>query len=140
MHEVRPGLMVWRGTRKRCSRCGTKVRFVRYFKLPERCRGCGYRFEREEGGFTGVYLINYAFMAAVLLASIFGFLTYTVVTDGGGSTALFVGIDFAIAIFVPIWFYPRAATIWASLNLMMHPLEPEEEADAATWLAAQERR
>jgi uncharacterized protein (DUF983 family) len=131
--------MVGRGIRKRCARCGTKVGFRRYFKLPDRCSGCGYKFDREEGFFTGVYLVNYGITAAVLVASIFGFILYTVATDGGGSTLVFLGIGFAVAIVLPIWFYPRAATIWASLNLLMHPLEPEEEADAVTWVAAQER-
>jgi len=131
-------VMVSRGVRKRCSRCGTKVRFQRYFKLPERCGSCGYKFDREEGFFTGVYLVNYGLTAAVLVLSIFGFILYTAATDGG-STPVFLGIGFAIAIVLPTWFYPRAATIWASLNLLMHPLEPEEEADAATWKAAQER-
>ena len=135
----RPAVMVSRGVRKRCSRCGTKVRFRRYFKLPERCSGCGYVFDREEGFFTGVYLVNYGLTAVVLVLSIFGFILYTVATDGGGSTLVFLGIGFLIAIVLPIWFYPRAATIWASLNLLMHPLEPEEEADAATWTAAQDR-
>jgi uncharacterized protein (DUF983 family) len=131
--------MLARGVRKRCSRCGSKVRFRRYFRLPERCGTCGYTFDREEGFFTGVYLVNYGITAAVLVASIFGFILYSVATDGGGSTLVFLGIGFAIAIVLPIWLYPRAATIWASLNLLMHPLEPEEEADAATWCAARDR-
>jgi uncharacterized protein (DUF983 family) len=139
MMAPRPAVMVGRGLRKRCSRCGTKVRFRRYFKLPERCGSCGYKFDREEGFFTGVYLVNYGLTAAVLVLSIFGFILYTVATDGGGSTVVFLGIGFVIAIALPIWFYPRAATIWASLNMLMHPLEPEEEADAVTWVAAQER-
>ena len=136
---ARPTVMLSRGTRKRCARCGTKVRFRRYFKLPERCQGCGYVFDREEGFFTGVYLVNYGVTAVVLVAAIFGFILYTVATDGGGSTLLFLGIGFVIAIGLPIWLYPRAATIWAALNLLMHPLEPDEEADAATWMAAEER-
>ena len=28
-----------------------------------RCPNCGLRFEREEGFFTGVYLVNYSFVA-----------------------------------------------------------------------------
>ena len=135
----RPVVMVARGIRKRCARCGTKVRFIRYFRLPERCHGCGYKFDREEGGFTGVYLVNYGFTAMVLVLSIFGFILYTVASDGGGSILVFLGIGFAIAILLPTWFYPRAATIWASLNLLMRPLEPDEEAAAATWMAAKEQ-
>jgi hypothetical protein len=37
----------------------------------------------------------------------------------------------------PIFFYPFSKTIWAAIDLVMRPLEPAEEADAA--LALQRR-
>ena len=47
----------------------------RYFQLHERCPRCGYKFEREEGFFTGVYLVNYAVTALLLVVMIFAFLS-----------------------------------------------------------------
>jgi hypothetical protein len=41
----------------------------------------------------------------------------------------------AIGVVVPIAFYPMAATTWAALDLVMRPLEPEEEAEAALYAA-----
>jgi hypothetical protein len=43
----------------------------------------------------------------------------------------------ALAVVVPVVAYPFAASTWAALDLVMRPLEPDEEADAATWSAAE---
>ena len=75
--------VVWRGLRRRCGRCGAKRIFSSYFQLHERCPRCGYKFEREEGFFTGVYLVNYAITALLLVAMIFAFLLVAVASDGG---------------------------------------------------------
>lgn len=130
--------MILRGLRKRCGRCGAKARFRRYYRLAERCCCCGYRFAREEGFFTGVYLINYSFTALVLVAAIFGFLVHYNASGEGTSLAPYYVIGAAIILVLPVWLYPRAATTWAALDLLMRPLEPDEEADAVTWIAANE--
>ena len=43
----------------------------------------------------------------------------------------------AVAILVPILFYPSAQTMWAAADLAMRPLDPVEEAEAATFIDAQ---
>ncbi len=43
----------------------------------------------------------------------------------------------AAGVFVPMIIYPFTYLIWAVIDLSMRPLEPQEEADALTWLAAQ---
>ncbi len=42
----------------------------------------------------------------------------------------------AIAVVVPVVFYPVSYTLWAAVDLASRPLEPAEEADAATAAAA----
>jgi hypothetical protein len=133
----RPSVMILRGLRKRCGRCGAKAPFRGYFKLGERCTRCGFQFAREEGFWTGVYLVNYGLTAVLLVALLFGIIIVYSSTEDASTLPYYV-IGAAIAIGFPLWFYPRAATTWAALDLLMRPLEPSEEAEAATYTAAHE--
>jgi hypothetical protein len=40
----------------------------------------------------------------------------------------------AVAVLVPLLVYPFTSTIWAAIDLAMHPLQPAEVADAAAAL------
>jgi hypothetical protein len=40
-------------------------------------------------------------------------------------------IGLSLNLVFPIFFYPFSKTIWAAIDLVMRPLEPAEEADAA---------
>jgi hypothetical protein len=40
----------------------------------------------------------------------------------------------AVAVLVPLLVYPFTSTIWAAIDLAMHPLQPAEVADASTSL------
>jgi uncharacterized protein (DUF983 family) len=128
--EVRTGTMVWRGLRRRCARCGAKGIFRSYFELRDRCPGCGYRFERDEAAFTGVWLLNYSFTIVPLLALV----AYMVLLLANGREAnvwVFLAAAAVIVIVLPILLYPVAKSLWASIDLAMRPLEPVEEAEAA---------
>ena len=123
--------MLGRGVRRRCARCGAKAAFDSRFKLAERCSSCGYQFAREEGFFTGVYIINYIVVSVLLVLEVFAYLAVSVIGDSTAPLLPWLVAAVAIAIIVPIAMYPRAATTWAALDLAMRPLEPLEEAEAA---------
>jgi uncharacterized protein (DUF983 family) len=131
MRKPVPRTMILRGLRRRCSRCGAKVPFVDYFHIAERCSRCGYRFVREEGSFTGVYLVNYAVTAVILVTLIMGSVLFIAIGDVEVPILPVLAAGFVIAIAVPVLFYPFAITTWAALDLMLRPLEPDEEAEAA---------
>jgi uncharacterized protein (DUF983 family) len=131
MRKPVPRAMIFRGLRRRCARCGTKVPFVDYFHIAERCPRCGYRFVREEGSFTGVYLVNYAVTAVVLVVLIMSAVFFIAIGDVQVPIVPVLAAGFAIAIAVPILFYPFAITTWAAIDLLARPLEPAEEAEAA---------
>ena len=44
-----PALMLRRGATKRGPACGARGLFSNWFRMAERCPGCDYHFEREEG-------------------------------------------------------------------------------------------
>jgi uncharacterized protein (DUF983 family) len=124
--------MLSRAARRRCPNCGGKGWFTGWFKHQERCRTCGYRFERQEGFMLGVMAINsIVTLGAILAAMIVGMaLTWPDISVGPTVLACVIA-----AIVVPIVGYPFVSYIWAAVDLRMRPLEPAEEADALTWLA-----
>src|SRR5262249_20084661 len=100
--------------------------FRRWFTMAERCPRCGFRFERIEGHWLGALGMNtMVSFAAVLLAVILGFvLTY----PNGSTTAAVTGIV-AVAIIVPLLFFPVARTLGSATPRAMRPLEPEDDGD-----------
>jgi uncharacterized protein (DUF983 family) len=121
---------LWRGLTRRCGRCGGRPIGRGFFGLRERCPRCGYRFKREEGFFTGVYLVNFAVTVALLWVVVMAYTLWSAVADHHGSLVPILAVGVGIAVVVPVAFYSTAATTWAALDLILRPLEPEEEAEA----------
>ncbi|MEY2449848.1 MAG: hypothetical protein QOH79_3324 [Acidimicrobiaceae bacterium] len=131
MSRVSLSTLLWRAVRRRCPRCGGKGIFSSWLKLRERCPTCGYRFEREEGFFTGVYLVNYSLIAVAIVIELFFYVIYANAQDGDASLVPALVVGFATAIILPVITYPFAKATWAAIDLAARPLEPVEEADAA---------
>ncbi|MCE2454048.1 MAG: DUF420 domain-containing protein, partial [Nitrospinae bacterium] len=55
-----------RGCALMCPRCPEPL-FTGPFRMHERCPGCGYLFEREQGYFVGAIYINYAITIIICL-------------------------------------------------------------------------
>lgn len=124
-----------RGMVGRCGRCGQRRIMQHWFRLRERCPRCGYRFKREEGFFTGVFLVNFSVTLIVLWVVIMGYVLWRAATDSDAGLVPILVVSVAIGFVVPIAFYPLATTTWAALDLVLRPLDPDEEADAVTWAA-----
>ena len=105
--------------------------FSSWLKLRERCPTCGYKFEREEGFFTGVYLVNYSFVAVALVMELTLFVLYANASEESVSYWPMFLVGGLTAIVLPVLTYPFAKMIWAAIDLATRPLDPVEEADAA---------
>lgn len=136
VQRVGPLRTVGRGALRRCGRCGAGRLFDGWFRLRERCPSCGYRLRREEGFVTGVFLVNFAVTEGLMFAALMVFILLRAGSEGGGPLWPVLAACLGFAVVAPIAFYPFATTIWAALDLVLRPLEPGEEADAATWSAA----
>lgn len=139
------GTMLRRGLAKRCPRCGGGSLYRGWFRMRDRCPTCGMCFEREEGFFTGAYLINFAITEGFLFLAVMGFVLVLANSDGGTGLAVPLVIGLVIAVIAPLLFYPFARTIWSAIDLAMRPLELDEIVSAQEWLdrqdeAAGERR
>jgi uncharacterized protein (DUF983 family) len=65
---VKEGGRLARALRLRCPWCGEGRLFARWFRMHERCGGCGLKFEREAGYFLGSIYVNYGVAVVLALA------------------------------------------------------------------------
>lgn len=128
--------MVGRALRRRCPRCGGTGWFTGWFAKVDRCQTCGFRYERQDGFLLGAVTMNtivtFGLIGLTLLVG--SILTYPDI-----ATVPIMAVGAAVVVLVPVIFYPYSYTLWAAFELAVSPLEPAEEADAITWLAAQDR-
>jgi len=127
--------MLWRGVRKKCPRCGTGHLFRRWFRMVERCPGCGYRFQREEGFQLGGYVINFG-VTEGLVCVVVGVYIVAAAANPDVADWPIVLAGIAAAVVTPLLFFPFSRTIWAAIDLTLTPLTVLEQAEAETALAA----
>jgi uncharacterized protein (DUF983 family) len=124
--------MLGRAVRLRCPRCGGRRAWRRgWFGRLDRCRTCGYRYERQEGFMLGSLTVNIVVtFGAILVVVVVGM----IVTYPDIAVVPIVLACIAVAALVPLLVYPFTSTIWAAIDLAMHPLQPAEVADASAAL------
>ncbi len=132
--DVSPTRMVYRGLVHQCPRCGGGHVFASFFELKERCPHCGLKFIRHEGFSLGSTTINMVVTFGIFLAII---IVGLLVTYPHIKVVPVTIAGLAVAIIVPIVFYPSAQTMWAGADLAMRPLDPVEQAEAATFVEAE---
>jgi len=98
--------------------------------MAERCPRCGMRFEREEGFFLGAYVVNFAVTEGLLLVLLMAYVLVQANDSDGVPVLPVVLATVVAAVLMPLAFYPLARTIWVAVELVMRPLEIDEEADA----------
>jgi uncharacterized protein (DUF983 family) len=118
-------LMTVRALACRCPRCGARKVFKHWVRMAERCPGCGYRFEREEGFWFGAYNINLCVTLALLF---FVFIWLIARQDGNAGASIIppLVVGLFVCIVFPVVFYPASKTIWAAIDLATNPLELRE--------------
>jgi uncharacterized protein (DUF983 family) len=121
--------MLGRGLLKHCPICGTGRLFTRWFRMKERCPGCGYRFEREEGFFLGAYVINLAIAQGLVILLAIVPLIVRLAGDPDASIWPFVVGGLLGAIVGPVVLYPWSKTIWTAFDLMLRPQSATEPTD-----------
>lgn len=121
--------MLRRGAARRCPRCGGGRLFATYWRIRDRCPGCGLRFAREPGYVTGVYWLNLTAALALLFVEV---MAYTLARANGAEppVAPFLVVGVLVGVVAPIALYPVARTLWSAIDLAMIPLELDEILDA----------
>lgn len=121
--------MLRRALLKRCPLCGAGHLFTRWFRMAERCPGCGYRFEREEGFFLGAYVINLAIAQGLVILLAVVPLILRLADDPDAAIRPFVVGGLIGAVVAPIVLYPWSKTIWTAFDLMLRPAGAREPTD-----------
>ena len=89
--------------------------------MVERCPGCDYKFDREEGSSLGAYVVNFGITEGALAVLMVFFIIRLASNENGvGSIVPWLVAGIAIAIVVPAVFYPFSKTIWTAIDLIMH--------------------
>jgi len=132
-------VLIRRGLRRRCARCGGGEVFVTRWRLKDRCPTCGYLFRREPGFFLGAWFINFMVLELLHFAMVMTFIVWKSANPEGG-LVLPLGAAVLTAFLVPVAFYPWSQTIWAGIDLAMTPLELDEIVGAADAMEAEHGR
>jgi uncharacterized protein (DUF983 family) len=121
------GVMVLRAIRLRCPHCGGQGWIERWFTRLPRCRTCGYKVQREDGFDVGALIVNIIVTFAAIVVTVG---TAIVVTYPDLPVGPTMAVGLVVAVVVPIVMLPISHTLWAAVDLTMHPLEAAELADA----------
>jgi uncharacterized protein (DUF983 family) len=111
--------MLWRGITLRCPRCGSGRVFSGPFKLKDRCPRCDLLFAREEGFWLGAYVINFGVGEGLVGIFLMVFL-YVKINSDSMRLAPWIITGIALAIVLPILFFPFSRTVWAAIDLAMN--------------------
>ncbi|GAC1502018.1 MAG: hypothetical protein NVS2B14_14630 [Chamaesiphon sp.] len=90
----------------------------------ERCPVCGWRFEREEGYWTGAIAIN-LIITELLIALVAVPLAVSLAMAQKPITLLLI-IGLPLPFVLPLLFFRHAKSLWMSIDFMVHPEDPEE--------------
>jgi uncharacterized protein (DUF983 family) len=112
----------------RCPVCGSGGLFGpgsggSLLGLPERCPGCGLRFDREAGHWTGSLGLNVIVSFTALFVVLAGGLALTWPDPPAG---VLVAAALGTALVLPLAFAPWSATLWLVIDLRMRPLDAGE--------------
>ena len=106
----------------RCPRCGASGILVSWFRMRLECPACGQVLERGESSdfWIGAYLINLvvAELSAVVIAAVM----WLTLGNRVSFNALW-GASIALAIIMPMAFYPFSRTLWLAFDLHFRPTE-----------------
>ena len=88
--------------------------FRGWFRMAPSCRGCDFRFEREQGYFVGAIYLNYA--ATVLVAILGYFALYPRLSLP--QQLLVLG---GFCVVFPLWFFRYSKSLWLAMDYFLDP-------------------
>ena len=107
------GLMLWRGLRRKCPRCGGGKLFRHWFGMAADCPHCQLHFEREPGYWVGAVAIN-TMVIGILFAIIMIVISAATIPDIPWVTLVMAEVP--LMGIGPIAFYPYSKTLWVAID------------------------
>lgn len=91
------------------------------FTLRDPCPNCGTRYAEEDGYVLGSYVVNLVFTELLAV----GLVVYLIAgTDLAVLQMQLTGV--AVAVAMPLLFYPLALLLWVALDATTHPPPPDD--------------
>ena len=90
----------------------------------DKCPVCGWRYEREEGYWTGAIAINLV-ITELLIALVAVPLAISLASSGQPITLLII-VGLPMPFILPFLFFRHSKSLWMSVDFMLHPVDPEE--------------
>lgn len=110
-----------RALRRRCPVCGSGGLFSRWLVMAPRCPGCGLVFQRGEDGYSlGALWFNLLFAEMVNTAL---WVTVAVSTWPDVPWEVLHWVGPAMAVLLPLCFFPFAKTLFLAFDLCVRPVE-----------------
>lgn len=115
-----------RALRLRCPWCGEGEMFRGMLAMNERCRACGFKFERESGYFLGSIYLNYGVSVAVAIG-----LHLVLSSSLGWSAPAELAVIVPVIVVLGLLLFRVARALWLAFDLQFDPPEPHEFAPRA---------
>ncbi len=113
-----------RGILLRCPYCGKGKLFRWGFKMYDKCPVCGWKYEREEGYWTGAIAVNLVVTELLIAAIAIPLAVWLALTQQPVTLLIIVGIP--VPFILPLLFFRHSKSLWMSIDFMLHPAEPDE--------------
>jgi uncharacterized protein (DUF983 family) len=107
----------------RCPRCGGRGILRSWLRMREACPHCGLMLERGESAdfWIGAYVFN---LAAGELVAIAAPLVWVILTWPNPPWTRVEILAIALAVGLPVLFFPLSRTLWLAWDLSFRPFEP----------------
>lgn len=116
-----------------CPHCGGRGNFTGYFNMRRRCQTCNLDFDRNPGSYIGGIGLNTVFSFVVLAVAVV--LTFVVTGDDTPLWQLLV-VPLAVAVIVPLIFFPFSKSIWIAFEYLAAPPRAENYKTSPEEIAA----
>ncbi len=113
-----------RGLLKRCAVCGEGNQFRAWLRMRPSCRRCGYRFHRAPGQWLGSWFLNVIVAQTVVVLVL---VTVAALSWPHTSASVLISATLLSAIVTPVLFFPFSRTIWIAIDLVMKPLDFDDD-------------
>ena len=115
-----------RGAALMCPRCPEPL-FTGLFQMHQKCPGCGYLIEREQGYFIGAIYINYAITIIICLSGYF--LTEIFIAPGLTAQLIIWG---GLCILIPLFSFRYSRAIWLNADYFFsRKFSPDDNEDSS---------
>lgn len=111
--------LLWRALLLRCPRCGEGPLYRHGYTMYEACPVCHWRYEREEGYWTGAVAVNLVIAELIVTAVVVPLSAYLAINHQSPAPLLFL---LPLPIVLPFVLYWHAKSFWMAIDFMLNPV------------------